>query len=206
MNLGDGHREAATRHLLAAEPCLSAVVQSVGPYVLEIEPDGFTALARSIVSQQISTSAARTIWGRLNARVGVMTPGQLVTLSDEDFRLAGLSSQKVKYLRDLAGKTAAGTVDFRRIEEMSDEAVVEHVVQVNGIGVWTAHMFLIFSLGRPDVFPWGDLGVRTALKRLYRLKALPERAKCERLAKPWRPHASAAAWYLWRSLDLPEKG
>lgn len=116
-------------------------------------------------------------------------------------RAAGLSSQKAKYIRDLAEKTQSKLIRFRQIENLTDEEVITHLTQVKGIGVWTAHMFLIFALQRPDILPIGDLGIRMAMKRSYKLEALPTPKEMVEIAQPWRPWASVASWYLWRSLD-----
>jgi DNA-3-methyladenine glycosylase II len=183
---------------------MKAIIDAVGPYTLRFERDRFAMLVRSIVSQQISTIAARAIRKRLMDLVGAdgLTAGNLARYTIDEFRSVGLSSQKASYVTDLAVKVNDGTVDLRQIGRLSDEGVVESLTQVRGIGRWTAQMFLIFSLGRPDVFPHDDLGVRTAIRDQYGLGDLPDRTTAHSIAAPWRPFASVASWYCWRSLDL----
>ncbi len=183
---------------------MKAMIDAVGPYTLRFERDRFTMLVRSIISQQISTSAARAIRKRLMDLVGAdsLAPGSLARYTIDELRSVGLSSQKASYVADLAAKVNDGTVDLRQIGRLSDEGVVGSLTQVKGIGLWTAQMFLIFSLGRPDVFPHNDLGVRTAIRDRYGLDDLPDKTTSHAIATPWRPFASVASWYCWRSLDL----
>ena len=199
--------QSARRHLRAADPVMKAIIAAVGPYTLRFERDRFAMLVRSIVSQQISTSAARAIRRRLQELAGVegLTAANLVRFTPEQLRSVGLSPQKTAYVADLAGKVNDGTVDLRRIGRLADEQVVERLTQVKGIGRWTAQMFLIFSLGRPDVFPHDDLGVRTAIRNHYDLADLPDKQTAITIAVPWRPYASVASWYCWRTLDLARK-
>ena len=166
------------------------------------EPE-FETLVRSIVYQQLSGKVAKVIYQRLlvDAAGGKVTPKRILKLSPAELRAIGLSKQKSAYILDLAERTGAGSVDFKRLPELSDEAVIEHLTAVKGIGVWTAHMFLIFALRRTDILPTGDLGVRTAIRKAYDLPELPKPAEIEELAQSWRPYCSVAAWYLWRSLD-----
>jgi len=176
----------------------------VGPYTLRFERDRFAMLVRSIVSQQISTSAARAIRKRLQDLAGPtgLTAANLVRFSLDELRSVGLSPQKAAYVADLSSKVNEGTVDLRQLGRLTDEQVVEQLTQVKGIGRWTAQMFLIFSLGRPDVLPHDDFGVRTAIRDRYGLAELPDKATSHAIAAPWRPWASVASWYCWRSLDL----
>lgn len=194
------------RHLRAADPVMGRLIDRVGPYQNRRERDRFRALVRSIISQQISGKAAASIFQRLVATLPghCLTPEVLAAMPAERLRQAGLSSQKATYLHDLAAKVTEDKVRLSRIGRLSDPAVIEELIQVKGIGVWTAQMFLIFSLGRLDVFPSDDLGVRVALKKNYGLTALPDRATSERIAAPWRPFATLASWYCWRSLELSE--
>ena len=165
----------------------------------------FEMLARAIVFQQLSTKAARTIYGRLEeAAGGALTPQAIQNLSVGEMRRAGLSRQKLGYIRDLAEHAISGKVDFARLPEMSDEEVIAALTDIKGIGVWTAHMFLLFSLRRPNILPVGDLGVRMAIQRFYRKRKLPTPKQIEQVAKTWHPYCSYAAWYLWRSLELPK--
>ena len=161
-------------------------------------------LARAIVFQQLSTKAARTIYGRLEeAAGGALTPESIQNLSVGEMRRAGLSRQKLGYIRDLAEHALSGKVDFAKLPAMSDEEVIESLTDIKGVGVWTAHMFLLFSLRRPNVLPIGDLGVRMAIQKAYRKRKMPTPKQVEQIAKGWHPYCSYAAWYLWRSLELP---
>jgi len=183
---------------------MKTMIDAVGAYTLRFERDRFGLLVRSIVSQQISTIAARAIRKRLMDLVGAdgLTTGSLARYTTDELRSVGLSPQKASYVADLAAKVNDGTVNLRQIGRLSDEGVVETLTQVKGIGRWTAQMFLIFSLGRPDVFPHDDLGVRTAIRDRYDLDDLPDKATSHAIAAPWRPYASVASWYCWRVLDL----
>ncbi len=193
----------ATRHLKAADPVLKKVIQQIGPFKFQRRDGPFPMLVRAIVSQQISTSAARSIWRRLEmlTRPEGIKPSRIADLSAEELRSAGISPQKSRYLHDLSAKILDNTVSLRRLPKLSDEGVIEELVVVKGIGCWTAQMFLIFHLGRPDVLPHDDLGLRSAMRDLYGLPALPNHATVTELAAPWRPYASLASWYCWRSSD-----
>jgi 3-methyladenine DNA glycosylase/8-oxoguanine DNA glycosylase len=164
--------------------------------------DPFPALVRTITAQQISTKAAATIYGRLVALTphGV-TPNALLKLTDAQFRQAGLSRQKIGYLRDLASKVTSGELPIGSLHELDDEAVIEAIVKVKGLGRWSAEMFLMFRLRRPDVLPLGDLGIMTAIQRLYRLRKRPKPARIMKIGDAWRPYRTIACWYLWRSLE-----
>lgn len=190
-------------HLRAADPIIARLIDQVGPFRLTLERRRFRMLARSIIWQQISTSAAQSIWRRLEELAGAITPEKLAPLTTAQLRSAGVSPQKSAYLLDLTSKVLNGQVRFRSLSRLSDQQVVDELVQVKGIGEWTAQMFLIFSLGRLDVFPLADLGIRNALRNLYRLQNLPEKADSVRIAEPWRPYATLASWYCWRSLGAP---
>ena len=192
----------AVAHLRAADQRLDWLIEQVGPFTLKLERDRFAMLVRSIISQQISTKAARSIRLKLEATLGELSPVTLVSSSDETLRGAGLSGQKVRYLRDLAGHVSDGRLDLDRIHRHDDDAAIEALTAVHGIGRWTAQMFLMFSLGRLDVFPHDDLGIRSALRTLYDLPDLPARTTSTQLAEPWRPYATIASWYLWRLTDL----
>lgn len=198
---------AGIEYLRTRDPVLREIIRRVGEFALKRERDVFTALVRAIVSQQISTGAARSIYGRLCERAGGeenLLAG-LMELSAEDLRAAGLSAQKARYLRDLAEKVTSGTVALERIGKLSNDEIVAELTQVKGIGVWTVQMLLIFSLGRLDVFPGADLGIRTAIQRLYRKRALPTKpGQLRRFEKLWQPYASIASWYCWRSLEFDE--
>ncbi|MBA3313003.1 MAG: DNA-3-methyladenine glycosylase [Planctomycetota bacterium] len=192
----------ATAHLQAHDPILGALIDIVGPCTLKLRRDRFDTLVRSILSQQISTAAARTIRGRLEDRIGVPRPETLLALSVEELRECGVSPQKASYLRDLAEHVSSGRLPLNRLGRLSDDEVIERLIAVKGIGRWTGQMFLMFSLGRPDVLPHDDLGIRAAMRRLYDLPDMPKRDEMDEIAAPWRPHATLACWYLWRSLEL----
>ncbi len=194
------------RHLRDTDPILREVIDRVGPFRLKPRADRFGSLVRSIISQQISGSAAQSIRRRLERLTapGRITPEKILRLSPSALRSAGLSGQKQTYLRDLAGKVQRSEVRLRSIARCDDEAVIAELIQVKGIGVWTAQMFLMFSLGRLDVFPHDDLGIRNALRKLYSLPELPDKQVSLRIAEPWRPYATIASWYCWRSLELPD--
>jgi DNA-3-methyladenine glycosylase II len=194
----------AVQHLRNSDPVLASIIERVGACQIAYREPTFEALARAIVFQQLSTKAARTIYGRLEeAAGGKITPEGIQNLSLGEMRRAGLSKQKIGYIRDLAEHALSGKVDFHRLPDMSDEEVIVALTDIKGIGVWTAHMFLIFALRRPNVLAVGDLGVRTAIKRHYRKRTLPAPGHIEKLAANWHPYCSIACWYLWRSLEFP---
>ncbi len=196
--------DAAIAHLKRRDAVLRQVIVDVGPYTLKRDTNGFRMLVRSIISQQISTGAARSIRTRLETLVGTkrLPADRINLLSIEQLRSVGVSPQKAGYLLDLSKKTLDGTIRFRSFAKLSDEAIIEQLIQVKGIGRWTAQMYLIFSAGRADVFPHDDLGIRSALRDLYELPDLPDKETSHRIAEFWRPYASIASWYCWRSIDL----
>jgi DNA-3-methyladenine glycosylase II len=195
-------RKAVT-HLKKSDPVLRAIIERVGPCRMEFGPAEFSSLAEAIVYQQLNGKAAVTIFNRFAALAGEpITPEGILKLSDEQLRSAGLSKQKSAYLKDLAAKTASGLLDFSRLPELTDEEAIKHLTQVKGIGVWTAHMFLMFSLRRPNVLPTGDYGVQVAVKKYYRKRRLPKPKDMEKIARAWEPYRSIACWYMWRSLDI----
>jgi DNA-3-methyladenine glycosylase II len=192
-------------HLKGCDEVLSAIMARVGPYRITYREPTFQALARAIVFQQLSTKAANTIYGRLEECAGgTVTPEAIQNLSLGEMRRAGLSKQKIGYIRDLAEHTLSGKVDFDGLHRMSDEEVIEVLTDIKGIGEWTAHMFLIFALRRPNVLAIGDLGIRTAVQRAYRKRKLPSPKQLEKIAESWHPYRSVACWYLWRSLEFKE--
>ena len=182
---------------------MAAIIEKAGPYKIQFHEPEFQMLVRSIVNQQLSSKAARTIFARLKeaAKADPLTPESILKLRLLRLRSAGLSGQKAAYIRELARLTRAGEIQFERFPEMEDTAVIESLTRVKGVGVWTAQMFLIFALRRPNVLPVGDLGVRAAMKKAYRLAELPKPAEMETIAASWRPYCSVASWYLWKSLD-----
>jgi DNA-3-methyladenine glycosylase II len=193
----------AVNHLKKSDPVLRAIIERVGPCRMEFGPPEFASLAESIVYQQLNGKAAVTIFNRFAALAGdPITPEGILKLSDEQLRAVGLSKQKSSYMKDLAEKTKAGLLDFSKLPALSDEEVIEHLTQVKGIGVWTAHMFLMFTLKREDVLPTGDYGVQAAMKKHYRKRKMPKPKEMEKIARAWSPYRSVACWYLWRSLDI----
>ncbi|HLK19092.1 MAG TPA: DNA-3-methyladenine glycosylase [Bryobacteraceae bacterium] len=195
----------AILHLKKSDPVLAGVIARVGGYKIQYRDPGFDTLVRSIVYQQLSGRVAKVIFERLVAAVpgGRLTPDAVLKLTPARMRKCGLSKQKTAYIRDLARKTARGKVDFAGLGGLTDDEVIASLTQVKGIGVWTAHMFLMFALERPDVLPVGDLGIRTAIRKAYGLAELPHAKQIEELAARWRPYCSVASWYLWRSLEGP---
>lgn len=192
----------AINHLRTSDPVLSAIIQQVGDYGIQFRPPDFETLVKSIVYQQLSGRVASVIFGRLSAAVkGVVTPDTILKLRPSRMRSLGLSTQKTAYIRDLARHTRAGSVVFEDLTTLPDDEVIVRLTQVRGIGVWTAHMFLIFALQRTDVLPTGDLGIRNAIRKAYNLEALPTPEEMEQMALRWRPYCSVASWYLWRSLE-----
>src|SRR6516165_4968083 len=199
--------QKALNHLKNSDAVLASIIERVGPPQIAYREPTFEALARAIVYQQLRGKAARTIYSRLEeAAGGKLTPESIQGLSVDQMRRAGLSKQKIGYIRDLAEHALSGKVDFDRLPAMSDEEVIAALTDIKGVGVWTAHMFLIFALRRPNVLAVGDLGVRTAIKRHYRKRILPTPAHIEKLAVNWHPYCSYACWYLWRGLELPMAG
>jgi DNA-3-methyladenine glycosylase II len=195
----------ARRLLLRRDPVLAPIIKRHGPCRIDAvqRADHFSALVRAITFQQLSTKAASTIYARLIALVpgGHPTPAGIVSVTDDQLRAAGMSRQKVAYLRDLCGKVGSGALNLDAIDSMPDEEVISALTQVKGIGRWSAEMFLMFRLLRPDVLPTGDLGIVTAIQRAYRLKKRPSPDRMLRIGEAWRPYRSVACWYLWRSLD-----
>ncbi len=184
--------------------------------------NAFQALARAIVYQQISGKAAISIYRRFVALFGIKlgevidwekqtaqkfpTPAEVLAMPVAQLRSAGLSSQKIAYIKDLAARFEDGTVNPRNFSRMTNDEIIEHLTAVKGIGVWTAHMFLIFTLNRPDILPTGDLGIQKGFQAIFKLRTLPSPKQMEKLAKDWREHASVASWYLWRVADEAKKG
>jgi DNA-3-methyladenine glycosylase II len=192
----------AILHLRRADPVMAEIITRAGPFTMQYREPNFQTLVTSIVYQQLSGKAALTIFKRLLAAGGdPLTPEAVLKLRPARMRALGLSKQKTAYIRELARLTRDGHVDFSRLPELEDHAVVEHLTRVKGVGVWTVHMFLMFALRRPNVLPTGDLGVRAAMKKSYQLEALPTAAEMHKIAESWHPYCSIASWYLWRSLE-----
>jgi DNA-3-methyladenine glycosylase II len=193
----------ALLHLKKADPVLRSVIERVGSYRIEYRNPGFETLVRSIVYQQLSGKVAKVIFDRLAAAVpgGKLTPEAILKLRPARMRKAGLSKQKTAYIRDLSRHTKRGALDFAVLPNLTDDEVIAMLTQVKGIGVWTAHMFLMFALERPNVLPTGDLGIRMAIRKAYGMDELPNAKQIEERAAGWHPYCTVASWYLWRSLD-----
>jgi DNA-3-methyladenine glycosylase II len=197
---------AARRHLRKADPKLGLIIKRVGPCELHAAAprDPFEALCMSIASQQLSTKAAATIFGRfchLFPPDRKPTPERVMTLTDDQIRGVGFSRPKVAFIKDLAEHVIDGRLDLKGLKKHPDEEVMRQLVAVKGIGRWTAEIFLMFRLGRPDIFPADDLGLMNAVQRAYGLRTRPDAKKLRKLAESWQPHRSVAAWYLWQSLS-----
>jgi DNA-3-methyladenine glycosylase II len=215
---------SAVAHLAAADPVMGRIIAAGGPFAMREDTthDPFHALSRSIVFQQLSGKAAGTIFGRFVAialggepedvrrrtdpawQAGRFpAPTEVLALSEESMRAAGLSRQKAASIRSLAEHFATGDLGTRAFRDLDDDAVIARLTEVRGIGRWTAEMFLIFHLRRADVLPVNDVGINRAIMRQYGLEAMPKPPEVLRIGEPWRPHASVACWYLWRSEDVP---
>ena len=207
----------ALNHLKKSDPVLRAIIERVGPYRMTYREPTYHSLARAIVYQQLNGKAALTIFNRFTTLAGdPLTPEGVLKLTPEQMRAVGLSKQKSSYLLDMAERAARGDLDFIRVPTLPDNDVIEHLTQVKGVGVWTAHMFLMFALQRPNILPTGDFGIRMAMFRHYLDKSranhdtkkrkrkikLPTPAQMEQIAQCWEPYRSVACWYLWRSLDV----
>lgn len=183
---------------------MAAIIQRVGPCRIVPREATFETLARSITFQQLSGKAAGTIFGRLKKAVGRrFTATGFLKLTSEELKACGLSRQKIASLTDLAERVARREIQFHKLVELPDEAIIESLSKVRGVGVWTAQMFLIFALERPNVMPLGDLGIRNAVRKAYGLQEIPKPTELAALAEKWHPYCSIASWYLWRSLDGP---
>ncbi|HYH53205.1 MAG TPA: DNA-3-methyladenine glycosylase [Solirubrobacterales bacterium] len=201
----------ARKALAAADPTMAALIERVGPIDIatrlqrrkeERPSDAYGSLLRAIVGQQLSTKAARTIYLRVVELFGGTTPSpeQLLAADEEDLRACGLSGRKTEYVRDLASHVISGELELDRLEDLGDEEVIEEIVAVRGLGRWTAEMFLLFHLDRPDVLSGGDLGIRKAIQIEYGLDEMPPPKQVLEIGEPWRPHRSLASLYLWESL------
>jgi DNA-3-methyladenine glycosylase II len=198
----------AHEQLAASDPVMAELIERFGELSVDGRRrrrppvDAYGMLLRSVVGQQLSVKAAATIYGRVLDLFGGTTPPprELLEIEPERLREAGLSGRKVEYVRDLAAHVLSGELELDRLESLSDEEVIEEITAIRGFGLWSAQMFLIFFLERPDVLPTGDLGIRNAIKAAYGLDEVPPPAELERIAEPWRPHRTLASIYLWESL------
>ncbi len=194
----------ARRLLSRRDAALLPVIRAVGPCTLQPDDNHFVVLVRSILSQQISTKAASSIWEKVSKHLkGTVSPRKLLGCDADTLRSLGVSQPKQRSLHDLAEKCASGAVPLKKLKDLDNEEVIELLLPVRGIGRWTAEMFLMFSLGRLDVLPVGDYGLRAGAQKLYRLADLPGRKELEALALPWQPYRSLGTWYVWRSLSAP---
>ena len=195
--------QQALDHLKASDPVLGRLIDQTGPYSIELlEPD-YEALVKAIVLQQLSGKVAEVIFKRLLAAAGNgrLTPEALLRLRPAKMRALGLSKAKTLYIRELARQLVSGKLDLAALTEVSDQEVHSRLTALKGIGPWTVHMFLIFALGRPDVMPSGDLGIRVAVRNAYGLAEMPEPGEVDAMALRWQPYRTVASWYLWRSLE-----
>jgi len=195
----------ARRHLMKADPKLGVIIKRVGPCELHAfaPRDPFETLCMSIASQQLSTKAAATIFGRFKDLFPPdrkPTPDRVMTLGDDQLRACGFSRAKAAFVKDLAAHVLDGRLDLKRLKKHPDDEVMRQLVAVKGIGRWTAEIFLMFRLGRPDILPADDLGLMNAVHRAYRLRKRPDAKRLRQIGEAWRPHRSVAAWYLWQSL------
>ncbi|HTY54251.1 MAG TPA: DNA-3-methyladenine glycosylase [Candidatus Binataceae bacterium] len=196
---------AAIAHLRKVDPVLGRLIDQVGAFKLRHEPEHFQALVQAIMFQQLAGAACQAILDRFVALfpgAPFPTPAQVLEATDEQLRGAGLSRQKLAYMRDLAKHVSEDLLNFKRFPRMEDEEVIAELIRVKGIGRWTAEMFLMFNLRRPDVLPVGDLGFQTAAMRAYGMKQLPTAKRLKELGERWRPYRSVAVWYLWQMIRM----
>ena len=197
----------AVLHLKKSDPILRAIIERIGPCRMQFGDPQFHSLAEAIIYQQLNGKAALTIFKRFAALAGEpLTPAGILKLTPLQMRSVGLSKQKSSYLLDMAERAQRGELDFSRLPMMPDDEVIAHLTQVKGVGVWTAHMFLMFTLRRTNVLPTGDYGVRSAIMKHYKKRKLPKPDQMEKIAKSWEPYRSIACWYLWQSLDVKPPG
>ena len=194
-----------TRQLKKNDPALARMINRLGPYEFQLDRDHYESLVGSIIFQQLAGAAARAILNRFKQIYNgkIPRPRQYLDTEERHLRASGLSPQKIRYIRDLSQRIENGVLDLKRLSELKSDEVVEELDEVKGIGRWTAEMFLIFVLGRTDVLPVDDLGLRKATQKIYRLRKLPTKEKFEQLSKNWHPYCSIATLYLWRSQEKP---
>ncbi|MGA2410607.1 MAG: DNA-3-methyladenine glycosylase [Candidatus Binataceae bacterium] len=198
------YAEEAVAHLRQADPVMAAIIDRVGPLKIGYRRERFPALAHAIIFQQLAGRAAQTIHDRFVLAIGggLPTPEAVLAASDEVLRGAGLSRGKMAYLRDLASHVQNRSLDFKRMPRMDDDEIIAHLTRVKGIGRWTAEMFMMFNLRRPDILPVDDLGVRMAVMKAYGMREAPLPKQLREFGERWKPHRTAAAWYLWQSMRL----
>ncbi|MFB3778710.1 MAG: DNA-3-methyladenine glycosylase [Bryobacteraceae bacterium] len=193
----------ALEALSRADPVMGGLIEQVGPYRIRYRKPDFETLVKSIVFQQLSGKVAAKIFDRLVAAAGdgKLTPESALKLTPAKLRALGLSRQKIAYIRDIARHACSGAIDFAALGSLPDDEVIQALTGLKGVGVWTAHMFLMFALRRKDVLPVGDLGIRAAVKKVYGLEEMPSPAAVGEMGEKWRPYRTVASWYLWRSLE-----
>jgi len=199
------YARAARAHLVRTDPVLARIINQVGPLRLMRRSERFQALTRAIVFQQLAGPAAMAIYNRVLAlfpNVSFPSPAQILATPDDALRKAGLSAKKALYIKDLAAHIQNDSLNFHRFPRMSDEEIIGDLTRVKGIGRWTAEIFLMFNLARPDVFPAADIGLQNAVTRAYRMRKRPTPKRLREIAVQWQPYRSAAAWYLWQSLRI----
>ncbi len=196
--------DEAIKHLKKSDPILAAIIEKVPPFEKHKAGNYFEALLESIVSQQLSVKAADTIWGRFIALLPEkkVLPEEVLRLEDQKIRDAGISWQKISYIKDLAKKTVESGILFEQFEIMTDEEIITELVKVKGIGRWTAEMFLMFAMDRPDIFSYGDLGLRRAIEKAYQLGHEPTQVEAVKITEKWKPYRTIACRYLWKSLEI----
>lgn len=194
----------AKDYLQRSDPILAEIIEKSPPLEWNIAGNYFDALTESIISQQLSIKAADTIYGRFKKlfKKERINPEEVLSISDEKIRECGISFSKIAYIKDLATKTLESGILFEQFEMMTDQEIIDELVKVKGIGVWTAQMFLMFTMGREDVFSYGDLGLRRAIERLYKLKKEPTEKQAEKISSKWKPYRTIACRYLWKSLEM----
>jgi DNA-3-methyladenine glycosylase II len=207
LNTFDKNIIKAINHLKRNDKILAKVINQVGPCTLKPQTDPFESIIDAIISQQLSMFAAQSIFNRFVEYYKPKkfpSPDDILSTSNEDLRKIGISNAKIRCLKDLCEKIKSGQIHLNKIHKLSDNEIVKELTKVKGIGRWTAHMFLIFSLGRLNVLPTEDLGIRKGIMKLYRLRKLPDERKILEIAKQnqWSPYCSIASWYIWRSLEL----
>jgi DNA-3-methyladenine glycosylase II len=194
--------KAAVAHLRRADPVMAKIIRRVGPCQLAVLQPNFETLARIVTFQQLHGKAAATIFARVQRAVGrSFTATAFLKAEPETLRACGLSRQKLASLTDLAEHVVRRQIDFRKLPALDNDAVIKILTQVRGVGSWTAQIFLMFALGRNNVLPAGDFGIRNAVRQAYGLKEMPKAAELEEIARCWHPYCTVASWYLWRSLD-----
>ena len=196
--------DEASKKLIKMDPVLGKIIPNFDLPAYNPGGSYFVNLVESIISQQLSIKAADTIWGRVQDlfKDRHVTPEEMLQLPDEKLRAAGLSFAKIKYIKDLATKTLESGIVFEQFEVMTDEEIITELVKVKGIGQWTAEMFLMFAMGRPDIFSYGDLGIRKGIQKLYNMKKEPTEKQAAKIAEKWRPYRTVACRYIWKSLEL----